>query len=158
VALAIESDAQWSALTGLLGAPRWVTGEMASVAGRRAAHDEIDEHLRTAFEAHQRDELVETLAGAGVPAAPVLPIACLVEIEQLRARGYVEQVDHPVVGMREMQGIPFRFSTRSGPWFERPAPTLGQHNHEVLTEVLGLTDADLEDLAKAGVIGQRLGA
>ena len=157
LALAVETDDQWSSLLAVLGSPAWAHDGMATSSGRHAAHDDLDEHLRTAFVGRDRDELVELLASAGIPAAPVLPIAWLLEIEQLRDRGYVERVDHPVVGVREVQGIPFRYSSRPGPWFERPAPTLGQHNDEVLGEVLGLTPADLDELAATGVIGQRLG-
>ena len=157
VAVAVATDDQWAALVQVLRNPSWATEAMADAAGRRVAHDDIDDHLRSAFAGQERDELVETLAAAGIPAAPVLPIAWLVEIEQLRARGYVEQVDHPIVGPRDLQGVPFRYSSRTAPWFERPAPTLGQHNHEVLGEVLGLSADDLDALTQAGVIGQRLG-
>jgi crotonobetainyl-CoA:carnitine CoA-transferase CaiB-like acyl-CoA transferase len=38
---------------------------------------------------------------------------------------------------------------------EAPAPTLGQHNRQVLVELLGLTDADLARLTRAGLIGDR---
>ena len=38
-----------------------------------------------------------------------------------------------------------------------PAPTLGQHNHEVLSE-LGLSDADIAALERDGVIGDRMQA
>jgi crotonobetainyl-CoA:carnitine CoA-transferase CaiB-like acyl-CoA transferase len=131
-----------------------VTDVMDSEAGRRAAHDEIDAGLRAAVATRDRDELVEDLATIGVPAAPVLPIAWLTAIEHLRSRGFVETVDHPIIGARELQGIPFRLSSRSGAWFERPAPTLGQHNHEVLSEALGLSDAELSELESAGVIGE----
>lgn len=157
VALAIETDAHWQSLLEVLGHPHWANDALTSSGGRRAAHDQIDEHLRGAFTDRDRDELVETLAGAGVPAAPVLPISWLTAIEQLRERGYIELVEHPIVGARDLQGIPFRYSSRSEPWFERPAPTLGQHNHEVLGETLGLTPSELDELADQGVIGQRLG-
>lgn len=157
IALAVETDAQWEALVGAIGSPTWADDALASAAGRRARHDDIDEWLRSACVGRDRDELVELLATAGVPAAPVLPIAWLTAIEHLRQRGYIELVEHPIAGPRELQGVPFRFSSRAGPWHERPAPTLGQHNHEVLGEVLGLGSAEIEDLTNAGVIGHRIG-
>jgi crotonobetainyl-CoA:carnitine CoA-transferase CaiB-like acyl-CoA transferase len=40
-------------------------------------------------------------------------------------------------------------------WLRRPPPTLGQHNAEVLTELCGLAEADLERLTADGVIGTR---
>jgi crotonobetainyl-CoA:carnitine CoA-transferase CaiB-like acyl-CoA transferase len=40
-------------------------------------------------------------------------------------------------------------------WARSPAPTFGQHNAEVLTELLGCTPAELDDLQDAGVIASR---
>jgi crotonobetainyl-CoA:carnitine CoA-transferase CaiB-like acyl-CoA transferase len=40
-------------------------------------------------------------------------------------------------------------------WIRFPAPTLGQHNHEVLSSILGLDEAEIERLEEQGVIGTR---
>ena len=48
-----------------------------------------------------------------------------------------------------------RFSSRPGPWFSRPAPTLGQDSAAVLREMLGLDDEQIAALAGAGIIGDR---
>lgn len=39
---------------------------------------------------------------------------------------------------------------------ERPAPTLGQRNREILGGILGLSGREIADLAKAGIIGDSL--
>lgn len=53
-----------------------------------------------------------------------------------------------------MFGMPFHWSGIDR-WIHSPAPTIGQHNHEVLTSVLGLTDDEVAGLEKREVIGQR---
>jgi crotonobetainyl-CoA:carnitine CoA-transferase CaiB-like acyl-CoA transferase len=157
LALAVVTDEQWVGVRKVLGDPTWAAGEeLATCAGRRAAHDDIDERLRAAVADRDLDELVEELAAAGVPAAPVVSPVRMLDHPQHAARGFVERIEHPVVGTHDLPGLPFRFASRQGPWFERGAPTLGQDNREVLTGVLGLTSDDIDRLAEAGVVGDRI--
>jgi crotonobetainyl-CoA:carnitine CoA-transferase CaiB-like acyl-CoA transferase len=75
---------------------------------------------------------------------------------QMNHRGLFEVEDHPVTGPHPVPIVPFRFASRAGQgWLRRPAPTLGQHNGEVLHELLGLTDGELANLRDVGLIGDR---
>lgn len=156
LALAIVDDGQWQRFRALLGDPAWArSADLAPVAGRRAARDRIDEHLRDHFARRPLDEVVEELAAAGIPAAPVVSPISVLDNPQLRSRGFVEQLDSAVVGRHECLGLPMRFASRSGAWFASSAPTLGQHNDEVLTGLLGVSEDEVRRLAAAGVIGRQ---
>jgi crotonobetainyl-CoA:carnitine CoA-transferase CaiB-like acyl-CoA transferase len=85
----------------------------------------------------------------------VVPTAILLN-PQLRDRQFFEVVTHPVIGALEVPSLPFRASSASGVWNRTPAPTLGQHNDEVLGGLLGLSEERLDSLRAAGVIGNRL--
>jgi crotonobetainyl-CoA:carnitine CoA-transferase CaiB-like acyl-CoA transferase len=105
--------------------------------------------------AHQDAEAAaERFAEAGIPAAVVISPSLVTENPQLVHRGFFERLDHPRTGEGLYPCPPF---TRLGtqPWLRRTPPTLGQHNEEVLTELCGLTTADLERLAADDVIGTR---
>ncbi|MEE2679016.1 MAG: CoA transferase [Myxococcota bacterium] len=156
LALSVHTDAEWEALCELLGRPAWTQKpELAHFAGRRAARDAIDAELRPWIAERDRAELVETLLAAGVPAAPVAdPRGCR-HNPQMVARGFFEAVDHPVVGNILVPTLPFRYASVER-WTRFPAPTLGQHNREVLGRLLGLDGAELDRLEAAGVIGDQL--
>jgi crotonobetainyl-CoA:carnitine CoA-transferase CaiB-like acyl-CoA transferase len=73
---------------------------------------------------------------------------------QLRARGFYEEFDHPVVGVHPVATAPFRYRSVAG-WLRCPPPALGQHNREILGGLLGLDDAELDGLEADGIIGTR---
>ncbi|WP_406465788.1 CoA transferase [Streptomyces sp. NBC_01622] len=103
--------------------------------------------------ARDADEIVDRLWAAGVPVAKVLQPHRQAELEQLRFRGFFEEIDHPMAGRARYSTWPVRLSC--GPEYRhvRPAPPLGEHNHELLTE-LGLTAREITALETEGVIGR----
>ncbi|QNI08579.1 CoA transferase [Mycobacterium kubicae] len=153
VAIATATDDQWLALASALGAPAWAGDPaLATAAGRRLHEDDIDEQL-AAWCAHRSgDEIVATLWDAGVPVAKVLQPHRQTELTQLHARGFFEVLDHPVNGPARLSTVPMRFSGGPSRFHSQPAPLLGQHNRELLTE-LGLTEAEISELEAEGVIG-----
>ena len=94
------------------------------------------------------------LVAVGVPAARVLTVPWMFDDPQLSARNYYVPLGHARTGTRRYPGWPVRFSSVPGP-HRRGAPTLGEHNAELLTE-LGVTPAEIAALADAGVIGDEL--
>lgn len=155
-AISVASDDQWQSLCDALGDPDWSRDpSLATLQGRRAAHDAIDERLRVWTEAHDRDEIVEKLRTRGVVASAIAdPSRIFATNPQLRARRYFETPDHPVVGPMPLPGFPFRFASVER-WLRTTAPTLGEHNEQVLGGILGLTAEELAALTADGVIGTR---
>jgi crotonobetainyl-CoA:carnitine CoA-transferase CaiB-like acyl-CoA transferase len=154
IAVSVE-DEQWPALVNLLGTPEWTQDPaLSTVAGRFDAHDLLDRHLADWFGAHGRDDAVNRLLAAGVAAAPVVDNRDVVSHPVFEARGFAEWCDHPVTGRLPVAALPYRWSGIDR-WIRFPAPTLGQHNHEVLSSILGLDEEEIEGLEEAGVIGTR---
>jgi crotonobetainyl-CoA:carnitine CoA-transferase CaiB-like acyl-CoA transferase len=154
VAIAVETDDQWNSLGHALGSPSWATDpSLATIVGRRAQHDAIDEHLAAWCADRSSDDIVAILWNAGVPVAKVMQPHRQTELEQLSFRDFFEVVDHPVNGPARLSTVPMRFSTGPGPFHTQPAPLLGQHNHELLAE-LGLSASEIAELEADGVIGR----
>jgi len=77
--------------------------------------------------------------------------ADLARCAQLEARGFYQEVEHPVIGKIK---VPFRLwnMTEVPARYRRPAPLLGQHNLEVYGEILGYTVDDVMRLRQTEVI------
>lgn len=99
-----------------------------------------------------KEDAAAQLRAQGIAAWPVVPGHLALDDPQLRARGFFEPLDHPLVGRHEYPTFPMRLSAGPHTWWHGPAPTLGQHTDEVLRE-LGLDDADLARLREQHVIG-----
>ena len=103
--------------------------------------------IRTADDA-ARDALAQ-----GVAAAVVVPAFATLDDPQMRARGFFEPVDNPLVGEQEYPTWPVRLSGGPERIWTAPAPTLGQHTAEVLRTELGIDDDELARLEAEHVIG-----
>ena len=75
----------------------------------------------------------------------------LADCPQLEARGFFEEVDHPVIGKLK---VPFRLMnmSESPPQYHMPPPLLGQHNEEVFTELLGYNSEEVAQLREHRVV------
>ncbi len=98
-----------------------------------------------------RSEVVETAQSYELLCGAVYSIDEVVQNPQLTAREYFVDIDHPVSGTFRYPGAPIM---PSEPWWRlrRPAPLLGQHTGEVLTELLGASAEELARLEERGVI------
>jgi crotonobetainyl-CoA:carnitine CoA-transferase CaiB-like acyl-CoA transferase len=155
LAVAVADDEQWNGLVSVVDAPGLADPALGTASGRRRAHDLLDDVLGRWCATRDLDEVIAKLIAAGVPAAPVVARTDCYELEQFRARGFVESFDHPVVGRHEVAGLPFRRRGQVERWFDVPAPLLGQHNREILQGLLGVDDERLARLEADGVVGSR---
>ncbi|BBY38331.1 CoA transferase [Mycobacterium mantenii] len=156
IAITVRDDAQWTALVDLMDRPGWCDDEgLSTIAGRHQRADDIDARLADWFAGQPLDPTVERLAGAGVPAAPVVSPSLVTDNPQLRERGFFEALHHASTGLGLYPCPPFARLAGQDTWLLRPPPKLGEHNEEILHDRCGLTDEELTRLATSGVIGIR---
>lgn len=95
---------------------------------------------------------IARLEAHGVPCAPILSIEETVNHPHFVARGTVRSIDDPVAGEFKIPGMPIKTSgypDHDAAWV---APRLGEHNAEVLGELLGRSATEIEALVDAGVL------
>jgi crotonobetainyl-CoA:carnitine CoA-transferase CaiB-like acyl-CoA transferase len=154
IAIAVATDNQWAGLREAIGTPTWATNpELDTADGRHRHHDEIDEYLSTWCRKRGADEIVDLLWDAGVPVARAVQPHRQGELPQLQARGFFEEVEHPVTGSARHSTLPVRLSHGPTRHHVSHAPLLGQHNDELLAQ-LGLTAPEIAALEADGVIGR----
>jgi CoA:oxalate CoA-transferase len=100
-----------------------------------------------------RMEAFKWLAEMGFPCAPIYEAYEAMWDPQLEARGMWVEVEHKAAGKYKIPNFPVKFSETPGE-VTTAAPMLGQHTREVLKELLGKTDEELDALEKQGAIAQ----
>jgi CoA:oxalate CoA-transferase len=76
----------------------------------------------------------------------------MLEDPHVKARGIITEVEHPTAGKVRSPGFPVRLS-KSPATVRFPAPQLGEHNEEVLTELLGYSKKQVAEFKSTGVLG-----
>jgi formyl-CoA transferase len=128
----------------LVGDPRYETGD-----ARWKHKDEVDALLEAWTSKRDKHEVARVLASAGVPAGACLDTGEVLNDPHLRQRDMIVEVEHPARGRYLTVGNPIKLS--ASPTTIGPAPLLGQHRDEILTE-LGYSEAEVKALAKDGAI------
>lgn len=117
--------------------------------GRNGAR--LSERMATWCAGRSSDEALEALRVAGIPAGPVLSPREALAHEQVRGMGLSQPVAYPGLdGPAPLLGFPAMLGATPST-IRRPPPTVGQHNHEILSEI-GFSADQIDDLARDGAI------
>ena len=145
-------DHMWHALVRLMGNPEWALKPEYRERNSRNLHgEEINEKLSEWLLTKDSEWLFHEGQKEGCPVGVACTTEDLLKSDQLRAREFFVEIEHPVCGKLTYPTTPYRFSSSpAGDW--RPAPLLGQHNHEVYGQRLGYTPEELGRLSDAGVL------
>ena len=153
VVIAVNSDEAWRATRETMGDPPWAQDpRFDSVEGRWEHQDEMDPHIAEWTGQKDSYEVFHLLQKAGVNAGPVLNGKDLLLDPQLQAVGVFDKFtdDEERVGTRIYQGRPYKMTRTPGSIDF--ISTFGGDNRYVLSELLGLGDAELQSLVEQGVI------
>ena len=67
------------------------------------------------------------------------------------ARNMVKEIEHPTCGPMKLVNTPVKYSY-SEPSIRTPPPLLGQHTDEILRDIVGMDESEIEDLKTEGVV------
>jgi crotonobetainyl-CoA:carnitine CoA-transferase CaiB-like acyl-CoA transferase len=141
----------WPWFAKAMGKPELVDDERFKDNFSRLQHnDELEAIIYEWASRQNANEIYRSAGASRAPIAAVHSIAGLMESEQLKSRGFLQRVEHPVAGEQTYPGPQFRMSAVE--WTAGRAPMVGEHNREVFGEEMGLRGKELSQLRAAGVV------
>ena len=146
------SDAVWRRFCQIIGREELTTDpEYATAAARRDRRDAIGIIIQEWTAKRPKAEVVEILANAGVPAAPVNNMAEMVADPQVQAREMFVEHDDPTYGRLKLTGTPLKMSRTPGR-VRSLAPRPGEHNEDIFVGLLGHSREELARWQADGVV------
>ena len=154
VAIALESDEQWSPFAKTIGRPEWAEQtELQTLTGRQAREDEIESAIGGWSAGLTKWDAAEQLQAVGIAANAVEDLRDMMDVDKHFRDHYqrVEQPSHPGLGIW-IDGAPWEFAHLEPRTIDR-SPMLGEHNEEILSALLGKSGDEIAELIAAGVVG-----
>ena len=146
------TDELWVKLCAAMGTPEVVKDpRFATSKVRRQNHEEVEALVSKWVRGKSRRELWDTLSSFGLSSGMVLSLGEVVEDPHIQARQAFVDVEHPEAGIIKLLAPWMRFSATQG-MINNPAPLIRQHNDEVFSTLLGLSDTEIKQLSEDGAI------
>lgn len=152
VAIAVQDEPQWVALTECIGRSDLAADPaLRQFLQRLDRASEIEGAIAEWSSGRSAIDAESALIDRGVPAHAVLDSPMAVADDQLNHREHFLPVQHPIHGEIMLENARFRLGRTPGR-VTRSGPTFGQDSSYILQDLLGFTDAELADLAAAGAL------
>ncbi len=149
--LAVGNDGQFAKFCAVAGRPDWAEDPRFARNAERVRHrDTLVPQVAAVMRTRTRADWLAALEAAKVPCGPINHLGEVFDDPQVRARGMVSTLPHPLAGAVNLVSSPMKLSA-TPPQPRRAPPLLGQHTDEVLAS-LGLDAAQRDALRAQGVV------
>ena len=152
VIIALGNDTLWAKFCEHVNREDLISDErFRTNADRTENHAELFPILSEIMSERTTDDWINALGKIGVPCGPINTMDKVVSHPQVHAREMITRIAHQVTGEVEVPGVPIKLSETPGN-VDAPAPSLGEHTTEILTEVLKISPDEVAKLKQNGVI------
>jgi formyl-CoA transferase len=146
LALAAANQDQWATLCRAIGREDLQADPRFRTNADRIAHlPALTDELNRVFASRDAADWIALLIAAGLPCAPINTVPEAFALPQAAACELVLEVEHPAAGTIRLAGFPYKFSATPAT-VRHPPPVLGEHNREVLVDLLGYPAEDVPNL------------
>jgi crotonobetainyl-CoA:carnitine CoA-transferase CaiB-like acyl-CoA transferase len=152
VAIHVVTEAHWKNLAKAMGRPELANDpRFATNAARTTNLEATDDVVAAWTKTLPKMEVFAAAKRYRIPCAPVRTVPEVMNDPHMHGRGMLERIDHPELGTVVLPTTPLRLHGADRvPTV--PSPIVGQHNQEIYCGWLGLSDDELADLKRAGVV------
>jgi benzylsuccinate CoA-transferase BbsF subunit len=152
VSIAIKSDEEWQHFCQAIGNPEWTKeARFDDGLSRWKNQGDLDKLVTNWTSCYTPYEVMDMLQEVGVAAVPVMNVEDQYFDPHFKERQTYIEIEHPLVGLEVLYGIPWRLSETPGQ-IRRVAPSLGEHNGYVFGELLGLSTKEIAQLVEEKII------
>ena len=150
-------DHRWPEVARIMDREELADPRFASRRGRQENADEVDALMLPWLIEHDKVDIFKAGQESGLGFSFVATMQDILEMEQLVARGYFVDLEHPVAGGMTYPGAPIACEPDADAWVFRRAPLYGEHTASALSEWLDLDADRFKDLVAAGVVHGKQG-
>jgi CoA:oxalate CoA-transferase len=147
----VQGSQPWSTVAGLIGLEELEDEKFATGGGRIEHGEELKDLLTQGLAQWDRKPLFQASGESRLVFGMAQDAGDLYHCPHLRERGFYVEVEHPAAGTVDYPGLGPRLSDLEYQ-VARPAPLLGQHNHEIFCGELGYAIEDLVKIREMGAI------
>ena len=149
----IIQAAIWDQVCDVIGEPDWKAKDgYAKPTDRLDKLNEIFERIEQWTMTKTKFEVMDVCNPLDIPVGPILSMKEIAEDEGLYATGTLVKVDHPERGEYISVGCPIKLS--ASPAKVTRSPLLGEHTAEILSEVLGYSADEMNEIIASGAVGE----
>lgn len=150
--IAIGNDKFWQIFCDVTGIEDLKNDPKFSSNPKRVEHRaELFDIIQNIISKRKSSEWLDIFNKNGIPAGPILSVEQILNHPQILARNMVEEVNHPLIGNIKLTGIPVKLSDNPGR-ISSPPPLLGQHNEEILIDLLNYSAEDIKEFKNKKII------
>ncbi|MDE0682069.1 MAG: CoA transferase [Candidatus Poribacteria bacterium] len=152
VIIALGNDTLWAKFCEHVNRQDLISDErFRTNAGRTENHAELFPILSDIMSQRATDDWINALGQIGVPCGPINTMDKVVSHPQVQAREMIARIVHQITGEVEVPGVPIKLSETPGN-VDAPAPSLGEHTTEVLTNILKMPPDEVAKLKQDGIV------
>jgi len=149
-AIAAFTDEEWTALCETMGMPHLANDpRFATLSLRKENEDELEAIISQWTMQHSAEETMHLLQASGVPAGVVQTMEDIMKDPQLKAREFLINLKHPVIGECGHPTPPYKLVKTKAQI--RTSPCMGEHTEFVCSQLLGISDEEFLELWQKGV-------
>ena len=147
--ISVGNDGQFRLFSEIMENIEWCENQKFSTNASRVENRvELEQLIEKALSEENAEHWHKLLQKNGIPVAVVRTVTQSLSHPQTTENGMVLDLEHPTAGIVKSLGLPISFDGKRGKETNLPPPLLGEHNEEILREILGMSDKEIEQFTR----------